>query len=580
VAKIEDKTIDFLRTQPQRPLEDAREVRLAENILSSYTRAEDLLAEALQNAADAVDERSSTEDEAPRRIQIVLDKKKKSFSVTDTGTGMPPTELEVVLAPNISYKSGQLAKRSEGRSRGEKGVGLTFLVFACNHFELETSDGEVRQRAIVKDANRWIQTDGDTTRPMAHLTRFDDLRTELESDRYTTVTLSDIDEETFGSDLFEKSDEELIWLLRTRTAVGNTTYVFESLGRDPEPAIKVELVIVDEKGERGKKLEVPYRYALPEELIDETLIVDWEEISELGPAEQREALTGRALRYIDRYERSGDRFADCYFLVVDGRQMATALEQRTVQKQFAPAEWQGLWLATRGMPANVPLEADIITPRAYARRTFALIQYDGLKLDLGRKTVAGRVSQMLTEVATEAWEVISDAAERVQQGIDEGVGQALLKQRRDRALAAKPLHGPVPYLKVPANAVGVMGIFHELISTTDGPLPQMYTLRSGVFGKQDELVYLAPPNGIPAAHVLFGYTVKDISEQLQRDERLMETAQLAVVWDVGRDPQVALAELEDDEHGFTHVMLLYKALEKLPVIVLRKILDRDASHAQ
>jgi Histidine kinase-, DNA gyrase B-, and HSP90-like ATPase len=574
------KTIDFLRVEPERPLEDAREVRLAENILSSYTRAEDLLAEALQNAADAIDERSVLSNNAPRRIEIVLDKKKKAFSVTDTGTGMRPRELEVVLAPNVSYKSGPLSKRPEGRSRGEKGVGLTFLVFACNQFVLETSNGEVRQRAVVKNANRWIQTEGSTARPMAKVTRFDDLKSELDSDCYTTVTLSGIDEATFGLDLFEKSDEELIWLLRTRTAVGNTTYVFEDLGRDPEPAIDVTLVVIDEEGNRGKRLEVPYRYALPEELIDEAIIVDWEEINALGPAEQRAALTGRALRHRERYARSADRFVDCYFLVVDGRQMATALELLTAKEQFAPGEWQGLWLATRGMPANVALSDDIIKPRAYARRTFALIQYDGLKLDLGRKTVAGRVSQMLTEVAEEAWGDISDAAERVQQGTDEGVGQALLEQRRKRALAARALGGPIPYQKVPANAVGVMGIFHELISTTDGPLPQMYTLRSGVFGKQDELVYLAPPNGIPAAHVLFGYSVKEISDQLQRDERLMETAELAVVWDLGSDPGIELAELGDDEHGFTHELLLYKAIDKLPLIVLREVLERAESPAR
>jgi hypothetical protein len=87
VAKLEEKDLDFLRSQPARPLEDGREVRMAENVLSNYTRAEDLLAEALQNVADALDERSASEPGAPRHIEIVLNKQKRSFSVTDTGTG-------------------------------------------------------------------------------------------------------------------------------------------------------------------------------------------------------------------------------------------------------------------------------------------------------------------------------------------------------------------------------------------------------------------------------------------------------------------------------------------------------------
>ena len=42
-----------------------------------------------------------------------------------------------------------------------------------------------------------------------------------------------------------------------------------------------------------------------------------------------------------------------------------------------------------GTPANVELGGGLIKRRAYERRTFALFQYDDLRLDLGRKTAAG-----------------------------------------------------------------------------------------------------------------------------------------------------------------------------------------------
>ena len=186
---------------------------------------------------------------------------------------------------------------------------------------------------------------------------------------------------------------------------------------------------------------------------------------------------------------------------------------------------------------------------------------------------------MLNEVAEEAWGTIADAAERVQQGTDEGVGKALLEQRRARAMKAAELCTSAPYLKVPANATGVAAVFHELVASQAAPLPKMYTLRTGVFGKQDELIYASEPNGVSPLHVLFGYSVRDISDQLQKDERLTETVDLAVVWEIGRDPGVDVAESEDYERGATHEMLLFKAIELLPVIVLQAIVARAAVRA-
>jgi len=578
MAKLTEKEVDFLRTQPEeRKIEEGREVRMAENVLSSYTRAEDLLAEALQNAADAIDERSASDPEAPRKIEILLDRKRRLFSVIDTGSGISLNELEVVLAPNVTYKSGQHNKNPHRRSRGEKGVGLSFLVFACDRFEIETSNGESRQKAEVRDAYQWIDSEGGTKRPQAQISAYDDLRSKLDSSRYTKVTVAEIAEETFDDDLFEMSKDELVWLLRTRTAVGDTSHVFAAVGREPSKPIEVQLVLVDKNGERSVPIPVLNAYALPEELLDRSLIVEWEDVAELSPDEQQRELSGRALRYTRRVRSSSDRMVDVYFLVVDGRQMAETLRRRKSQNKFAPTNWQGLWLATRGMPANVTLKEDAITPRTYARRTFALLQYDELKLDLGRKTVAGRVRHMLNEVAKKSWSTIADAAERVQKGTDEGAGKSLLEQRTKQAWKAKSIDTSIPYLKVPSNPPGVSAVFHELISSGTDLLPAMYTLRTGVFEDGDELLYAAQPNGVPPLLVLYGYSLKEISQRLQNDERLMETIALAVVWEIGRDPGVEVAEGGGETPGATHELLLYKAaIERLPVIVLETLLSEGS----
>lgn len=577
MAKVNQTTVDFIRAQPHRALEDGREATLAENVLLSYTRAIDLLAEALQNATDAIDDRYADEPDAPRRIRIDFDRRRRSISVTDTGTGMPYEELEVVLAPNVTFKSGRHDKHPHRRSRGEKGVGLSFLVFACNRFEIDTSDGTTRFHARVDDAYSWVDSEGSATRPVAVIDHYDDIRKTLDSERFTRVTLSAISEEIFDDDIFELDDAALIWLLRTQTAVGNTSTIFEPLGRSAPAPIKVELHTVEKDGtKRETPHAVPYRYALPEELLPKGTAVDFEDLDP-DPRAQQAQLRGRALRYLQRVERSDGRYVDVYFFVVDGRQMKQVLDKRAARGRHAPEDWTGLWLATRGMPATVELtKPGLITPAAYARRTFALLQWDDLKLDLGRKTVAGRTRQMLHDVVEQEWAEIADAAARVQVAPESGRGEAIVKARVAGARRLPDIAGPVPYLKVPQSRDGVAALFHELIAVRDSPV-HMYTLRTGVIGDEDELVYPAVPNGQPPLHVIYGLDLKNVLDQLRSDERLAETAGLAVLWTVGDAGDVEI--VETPKGPGTHEARLYTSIDRLPLLVLESLIARMGERA-
>ena len=92
--------VDFLRQ------ENEEEIRLeAENLLSSYSQFHDVLAESLQNAIDAVDDRYHQEPiAAVTKILIKFDIPNRIISVTDTGTGMPWSVLRNALKPNVTYK--------------------------------------------------------------------------------------------------------------------------------------------------------------------------------------------------------------------------------------------------------------------------------------------------------------------------------------------------------------------------------------------------------------------------------------------------------------------------------------------
>lgn len=281
---------------------------------------------------------------AVRHIELEFDVRRRRISVTDTGTGMSESVLRIVLAPHVTRKAGELAASRSRRSRGEKGVGLSFLMFVSNRLAIQTCDGERRLDLTVDDANSWLRSPATVSEPYTELCRSapDQL---LGSPTYTRLTLSHIDVDQFDEDLFEKDPDELVWELRTRTTVGNTAYLFQELGREPAEDVHITLRYTDKRGEEHEPRLVPYRYATPAELLDpaeDVEIVDFDEIEQLDPAEQQEWLEGQALQYVWPWRSASGRPVDVYVFAFDGRAMAEHLRRRRRAGHWAPSNWQGV----------------------------------------------------------------------------------------------------------------------------------------------------------------------------------------------------------------------------------------------
>lgn len=574
--------VDFLAKRPAAAA-DAEEVQRLEarNVLSSYSHAADLLAEALQNATDAIDTRGARGDEGPRRVQIRFDRSQGRFSVGDTGIGMSREDLSIVLTPNVSLKSGRLARSGTGRSRGHKGVGLTFLALASNYLHIQTCDGTVRHDVVVRNGSRWIQGGG--TKPVARGKRnvADDF---LGSSCYTIVTVGDIDEERFDEELFDYPRAKLEWVLRTRTAVGNTKPVFgEPFGAHlpADEDIAVGLIYVDEKGGAAAERPVPYRYATPEEFLPPELVVDAADLPD-KPQRELARLAGSAVRYRDEFTSGSGRHLDMYVFVMEAREMEGHLAAYRDREGWAPdpQQWQGFYVATRDMPTGIRFDPRHIQPRALERRVFGLVEEDQLALDIGRKTLVGRQPEMLQNAVRDAWRRrLSVIVPRVQgRAVDASVAVAQLSARIERAKRAADLDVDLPYLKQPQLRAGVMALFHEALAR-GGLLPALRTLRTGVFtDERDELIYVGDPNGDAPLYVVYGFTLADVIHDLERDES-GSAAGLAVVWDL--DAQAAQAEGIDVEDvagaatGATHELVLHRLanLDRLPVIALRRVLE-------
>jgi hypothetical protein len=411
----------------------------------------------------------------------------------------------------------------------------------------------------------------------------DDPDRHLDSDRYTVITVGGIDPNAFDQDLFAYSKEELVWRLRTETAVGNTRYLWE---RPFDKNRYADEIIVDLRyidSDRKKSDErVPYAYATPEELAPNRPVVDFDSVADLPTDELVRQLRGNAVRYVKRLRSASNRLVSIYAYITDGDEMGAALQRRAQQHGWAPvSNWQGFVIATREMPTGVPLGVSVIPTRGYERRMFVLIQEDELQLDLGRKTLHGQTRNMLADVVRRAWS--RDLAKVVPRvGTEkavEPVDVALLHSAIERARRRRDLNAPIPYLKAPDTRAAVVAIFHELLARDNRLLPEMRTLSTGVFFEDDSLIYLGEPNGKQPLHVLFSMRAADLVRQLELSGTTARTAHLAVVWEIGLSALAArgveVAEAEDRADGATHVLLLRGVanLDELRVIGLKALLE-------
>lgn len=582
--------IDFLATQPPREADArAQQLREAENVISSYSKASDFLAEALQNAADAIDVRRATasnDEKVSAAIHITFDRRARRFSVLDTGTGISFNDLQIILTPNVTRKSGPQQRAATSRSRGHKGVGLSFLALAANDLRIQTCDGNERFDVVVKGGERWVHTEGKGDKPIARAARNkpDEM---LGSSTYTVVSVGDVDFDHFDVDLYDTGRDALIWLLRTETAVGNTGTLFGDKFGAPLPSsenIEVTLDFTDKNGKRERGIAVRYGYASPEELVPASRIVTLDQLEGLDAGERAQRVKGAAVRYVDVVPSDSGRPVNVYFLAIDGRDMAKIREARKKKGEFFPREWQGYYVATLGMPTGVEFSPNVIQPRTYERRMFGLLQDDDLKLDLGRKTLAGRQKSMLKTVVARAWRThlvnVVPHLQPLAQPEDDAAFESLV----ERAWNRPSLDSEVPYLREPKEQLGVLALFHELVGRGNGYLPALRTLQTGLFDNTGDSIILPAKGGRQnAMHVLFGTTLRDIIGDLEREDGSAASASLAVVWDadskqLGKRAVEILPTAGKDPQGATHRLLLHGlgGLEELPLIALRTLVGGDS----
>ena len=573
----------------------------AENILSSYSQVFDLLAEALQNSTDAIDARHNEDPEnSLAKIRLIFDTSTRSITIIDTGTGIPWVKLQHALTPNITYKrtADDENEFNAKRSRGEKGVGLSFLTFICNKIRIKTCNGEETIEVLVENANDWVHNRTEERPILRPTSKTSETTTyELGSDHYTLIEMVDVKTEDYcDSDIFDMSIHELVYTIRTKTAVGNT----RSITRDksPEPHISTNIEYVDSDGSRIP-VEVPYTYQTPEEFLDEGSKLAYEDFIGLVKTDKLHLAKGKALVYRDVKKSQGGRDIYCYAFAMAREAFDALTKDLELNNGWAPRDWTGIYVATRDMPTGIRIDPPHVYGGGYWRRIFMLLQDDHMKFDIGRKNLRGQAKPMVQDVAKRVWDDIYQYLKKLTPDDAESVRRKKIGDRQK--ILHTSLEWPdldferVKFLKQPQREQMVVALFYELVGA--GIIEGYHTIRSNTFDQYDAFVHYSIDKNrigkLEAAEtedshvdnyiiVEFKHNADSIIIDLKKNSKRYQDIDLLVCWEIDEEKfekeSISVKPIPKDSvyfYGSTHWLFfpgVYQAGEHLPVIELKGLI--------
>ena len=237
---------------------------LVSGVLESYNSNYDFLAEAVQNAVDAIEDAKLHRYRGPFRLDVTINLQENYVSVRDTGVGMTEGDLARAVAPHVSLKADReiIARRGDKhRYRGYKGVGLTLLAYGTDDLRLHSkAEGGELFALRMRYGNAWARGERQDS---AMVDRDDDDSPLKRLKRGTFVQLQ-FSPSTRPKSLSALTPHIDAWaaILRTRTAIGQVL-----IGRLPLVDIKFSLTVIDSQGEKSVQSNKPSSFLFPHQVV-------------------------------------------------------------------------------------------------------------------------------------------------------------------------------------------------------------------------------------------------------------------------------------------------------------------------
>ena len=486
---------------------------IVSGVLESYNSNYDFLAEAVQNAVDAIEDAKLYECSGPFRIDVTVDLKENRVTVLDTGVGMSEQELAQAVAPHVSMKADDQIIELRGkknRYRGYKGVGLTFLAYGTDDLRLHSKqEGEELVALRMRYGNAWARA----ARQESAMVDRDDEDSPLSTFKRGTFVGLQFSPSTRPRSLSALTPRMDAWsaILQTRTAVGQIL-----IERSPLVDIEFCLTVIDSQGEKETQamepsflfphavarspafrfIDVGQYYKQNPELSEvpiefrrqDGIYIYWDtdRIQEQLSGPERERLKDP----MNKYGPSLYAFVP-YQGGVWG-EMNQILSNSNARRYLSP----GLVLAINRQRLADLFPIDANRYEAFSRNVLVVVHFDDAHPDQGRKTVQDEV---LDTAKTAANRVVQYLAN--QRSFLRPTGETPSSQQREVELnkqdwefnvrshqERKPLHiPPVTYASEPLTEQDVVGLFNQLGAI--GVFPGLHFLATSQSQTYDSLMF-------------------------------------------------------------------------------------------
>jgi hypothetical protein len=565
----------------------------ARNILDSYSHVWDILAESLQNSADAIEQSRKLNSSSISLIQIEFNASKRSIEISDTGIGMTSDQVMKVLAPHQGLKRGL-------GLRGEKGVGLSFILFMTNRFRIETCDGEQTISLEIHNANNWAN--GTESQPLKFVNvSIREPQKFRGSKTYTRIWAEQIPvARDSNEDIFEYTKPRLEYVLRTKTAIGNTFPLFND-GKSPLNDIEIQLKYISSTGVQEDFTNVLYSFAPPNSYLKPKEVLTWSEFGER--LLQNKTTQSKGLVDSGIYTSDSGKEVKWYAFISQRPTFDEISEVNYLQTSETKDVDAGIYISTRGMPTGIRITPPRTQQAAYWPSFFILLEYDDLRLDMGRKFVGGRVAQMLTKAASWVFNQHVNAIPKLTTKTSDpfdGLETDSDIEEIKAGVNETPYLGlsQIPYLRIPTEEQAVIAIFHELVGAG---LLKGYRTQSSFSNKiYDALISYKPDTSILDASLkkiiqngksynIFVEFKFDAGRSLLEDfdvRKRPRDFRLLICWSLNdlvfKENQIEVISIEPTEtvfHGATQKLIFpnsygFGAENTLHVIVLKDFIER------
>ncbi len=493
----------------------------------SYNNFWDILAELLQNSVDAINKNNNQKGNISININAVT----KTIQVVDDGIGINPNDIPILLSPFSTNKENDV------NSIGEKGVGLKFVIFQSDKFVMNTKSVESSKgaQAIINNAKVW-KNSNDEEYLMVNIKDYDDIPFG------TDITVSGIENE----ELFNMGFENLKYVIRTKTAVGNVLNVFDFVDN-----INVHLKYTDLNGVT-KEDDLPYKYWLPIESLPSKAKIDlddfndWLSQDDRSDSEKRNKLKDKIIYKKGSISHSDVREIKYWLCYVPKRDFWKTLsindgllsegerddEEKLTSKNLRMHQC-GIFTSVKGMPTGIAINAPSTGYAGYWSNLFILLEDNQLKFDIGRKSINSAVQSMYQKHLKDIFNKITKIVSKYVAGEPE-ISQNSTWIREDiinEINSLPPLKcDKVCFEKLPnEQEASVAAIFYELIGAKK--LDYITPVISGYKNKYD--LYAKYKNHFIT--IEFKSHLRYVLRDFDDDIKLSNEIDYIVCWDVNDD---------------------------------------------